>query len=112
MLLIFFITFINTGFVVVLASASFTEFDQEDSLASIFNKRGFTDFSIDWYSLTGVMLIATMIKNSYFPIVEFMGFSMLGKFKRLLDRGFTCDDNNTKKKSVPAYINLYSGPQY
>jgi hypothetical protein len=110
MLLIFFITFINTGFVVVLASASFTEFDQDHSLAAIFNERGFTDFSIDWYSLTGVMLIATMIKNSYFPIVEFMGFSMLGKFKRLLDRGFTCDDNNTKKKSVPAYINLYSGP--
>lgn len=112
MLLIFFVTFINTGFVVVLASASFTEFDTEDTFASIFNKRGFTDFSVDWYSLTGVMLIATMIKNSYFPIVEFMGFSMLGKFKRLLDRGFSNNVYNSKKKSVPAYVDLYSGPKY
>jgi hypothetical protein len=112
MLLIFFVTFINTGFVVVLASASFTEWDANDDFASIFNKRGFTDFSCDWYSLTGVMLISTMIKNSYFPVVEFMGFSMLGKFKRFLDRGCSGNVFNSKKKSVPAYIDTYSGPKY
>jgi hypothetical protein len=112
MLLIFFVTFINTGLVLVLASASITEWDPNDDYSFIFNKRGFTDFSVDFYQLTGTILIATMIKNSYFTIVEFIGFSMLGKCKRWADRGFSSNQLYSKKKSVPAYIELHSGPKY
>ena len=31
---------------------------------------------------------------------------------RCLDRGFTLDPDNTKKKSIQGYVNLYAGPEY
>jgi hypothetical protein len=37
---------------------------------------------------------------------------MLGKFKRLMDRGFGDNQYVTKQKSIPGYVETHSGPKY
>lgn len=53
-----------------------------------------------------------MIYNAIYPLLEFAGFLAMRLFFRCKDRGFGLDRNKTKKTSVQAYINLYSGPAY
>lgn len=45
------------------------------------------------------------------PISWFIFWAMAFTF-RLLDRGFSSNKRNTKKVTIQAYVNLYSGPEY
>jgi len=53
-----------------------------------------------------------MIFSMVFPIMEACGFFSLRLLARLLDSGCSRDPNSTKKTSIQAYVNLYSGPLY
>jgi hypothetical protein len=48
----------------------------------------------------------------YWPVVEFFIFGGMRQAFRLLDRGFSCDTNRTKKTTLQQYIELYSGPVF
>jgi len=53
-----------------------------------------------------------MIFTMLFPIMEAFGFYGLRLLGRIMDRGFTNDPYTTKKTSMQAYLNTYSGPLY
>lgn len=54
-----------------------------------------------------------MMFTAVFPIGETMGFYGLRLLGRVMDKnGFSSDPFKTKKTSIQAYINCYSGPQY
>jgi hypothetical protein len=53
-----------------------------------------------------------MLINAIFPIIEISYSYPLRVLWRLLDRGFKCDTNITKKKTIQQYVNVYSGPNY
>jgi len=45
------------------------------------------------------------------PVVEFFMFYSMRLVFRMLDRG-CCLKNKTKAKTIQAYVNIYSGPEY
>ena len=71
-----------------------------------------SDFDQSWFKVIGNTLVGTMIFSMIFPILEAFGFFGLRLLGRILDRGFSNDPYLTKKTSVQAYVNTYSGPQY
>ena len=68
-------------------------------VSSLFNGL-YPDFTAEWYNDIGASLVATMKTNAYFPIIEFFGFWGMAVGKRILDRGFGCNKNKTKKATV------------
>lgn len=54
-----------------------------------------------------------MIFNSYYPIIEFVGYFAMRVFFRCLDRPCgSCDKYSTKKTSIQSYADIYLGPSY
>lgn len=54
-----------------------------------------------------------MMFNAIYPVLEAFGYWGMRIFFRLLDRGCcSCDVKKTKKTSIQAYEDLYSGPTY
>jgi len=51
-----------------------------------------------------------MIFNSYFPIMEFIGFFSMRAVFRFMDGG--CSRDSTKKTSIQPYIDTFAGPVY
>jgi len=113
MITIFVGQFINTAVLIVLNNASFEDFDGgKGPLSAIFTVGTETDFSVLWYATVGKMIMATMMSQALWPLIEFGMFYSLINFNRCLDRSFTNDTFNTKAPSVQAYIDLYAGPVY
>lgn len=75
-------------------------------------KGKYPDLNFEWYNDIGASFVITMMTAAVFPIIEFcIAFSMKKAFI-FLDRSFSCDASKTKKNTIQAYINLYSGPEY
>jgi hypothetical protein len=53
-----------------------------------------------------------MLFNVYWPVVEFFIFGGMRQAFRFLDRGFSCNQNRTKKTTLQQYVELYSGPVF
>lgn len=53
-----------------------------------------------------------MIFNAYYPLLEFIGYWFMRAAFRCMDRSYGCDEYKTKKTSIQAYENVYSGPVY
>ena len=70
------------------------------------------DFDQTWFKIIGNTITKTMVFSMVFPIMEVCGFFSLRLLGRILDRGFSTDPYLTKKTSIQAYINTYSGPVY
>lgn len=100
--------FFNTAFLLLLVNADLSE--QPFS----FGLRGGaeSDFDQTWFKVIGNTLVGTMIFTMVFPIMEACGFFSLRLLSRMLDHGFSSDPYATKKTSIQAYVNLYSGPLY
>jgi hypothetical protein len=79
-------------------------------MALIFDSDGETDFSENWYAITGRGLLMNMVLGpvggTAGPIVN-MGLDF---FKRWHDRGYSQDKYRTKCTTRKDYIDLYSGP--
>jgi len=61
-------TFFNTAIVILLANANLSE--AIPFLSGVFNGQ-FNDYSFDWYSDVGSILVVSMIINAVTPIIEF-----------------------------------------
>lgn len=104
----FFVQYFNTAFLLLLVNADLGE--QPFS----FGLTGGTesDFDKTWFKVIGNTIVATMMFSAVFPMMEACGFFGIRLVLRILDKGFTSDPYTTKKTSIQAYINTYSGPQY
>jgi len=105
---IFIVQFFNTAILLLLTNANTSDV----GLGFLPFKGRYPDLTFGWYNDIAPSLITTMLFNAFFPIIEFfINFGMKIAF-RFLDRSFTCDTYRTKKKTVPQYVTLYSGPEY
>jgi hypothetical protein len=101
--------FFNTAFILMLVNADLTE--QPISLFFTWGQNG--DFNAAFYKTVGNSLIETMIFNMYYPIVEYLLYLAMRLAYRALDRNCcSCNKFSTKKNSIKAYQDLYSGPGY
>ena len=116
MVCVYMTTFINMGFIVMLSMASLADFevvnDPNQWFFNLFHRDGFTDFSSKWYASVGFLLMNSM----FFDVIKTVCVSVvticITWLKRFLDRGCSSDRYKTKKTSIQAYVNLYSGPAY
>ena len=71
-----------------------------------------SDFNMNWFCNFGDTIVGSMYFNIYFPVImEIINFTMR-KTKRLIDYVQRGEGTNTSKKTIQAYIDLYSGPIY
>lgn len=106
---IFFAQFFNTAILLLLVNANLQGSGMPFS--KMF-KGQYSDFSEKWYSDVGGTIVKTMTINAVVPLIEFFMFFFLRHFLRFMDRSFTKDQFQTKKKSIQLYVDLYSGSNY
>jgi hypothetical protein len=90
---VFLLTFFNTGILLLVVYANFSE--QSTFLGKIMDGP-LCDFTMSWFTLIGTTLVSSMQFNVYYPIVEAFGYWFLRIVYRQLDRGLSCDVNKTK----------------
>lgn len=95
---VFITQFMNTGILILLVQANFSEVDIPLA-KSIFNGP-FYDYLPLWYTAVGYKLTQTMIINSIFPYIEFgIAYSKLWVFRKM-DRKWGTDTYSTKKTTM------------
>eukprot|EP00347_Sterkiella_histriomuscorum_P002409 403368266 len=105
---IFITQFFNTAILLLLTNAN----TQQTFLSFLPFEGQYPDLTYEWYNDIGSSLVITLLTAAFFPIAEFfIAWGMKTAF-RILDRGFSCNRNLTKCKTVQQYVNLYSGPDY
>ena len=59
-------------------------------------------------------MVYTMFFNIFYPIIEFLIFWLLRHLYRMLDqcRIITSNFKRTRVKTLPAFVELYSGPKF
>lgn len=104
-------TFFNTAILMLLTNAN----TQYTFLRWLPLDGSMTDLDLNWYTDIGDSLIWTMLINSVYVILGFfMQLAMVIVF-RSLDKGcknfWTCKETDeTKCKTIQAYVNTYAGP--
>lgn len=101
------VTFINTALILPAIQADLTYY----GLGEFFNVF-FSDFSVKWYASVGTLIVDALKFAIYWPIIEFCGFFSLRLLWRVLDKGFCCCKKSTRKKTIQAYVQTHSGPQF
>ena len=105
---IFIVQFFNTGFLLLSVNANL----QEQGLGFIFSRR-MADFESTWFIGIGNTLVAAMMFNIYWPLIEFFGFWGMRFGFRLLDRRWKfLNALNTHKTTIQQYVEVYSGPTF
>lgn len=105
---IFVVQFFNTAILLILTNAN----TSDAGLGFLPFKGMYSDLTFEWYNDIGSSFIMTMLVGALLPIIEFAsGYGQKVVFK-FLDRGCKCKGEDTKKKTIQSYINLYAGPEY
>lgn len=80
--------FFNTAFLLLLVNADLSE---QPIPTFGFNKGSFGDFNSQFFKTIGNTLISTMIFNSFYPLIEAVGYWAMRLAFRWMDRGFGCN---------------------
>jgi hypothetical protein len=70
------------------------------------------DYMPAWYADVGAKIVQTMLINSILPYVGLATGFIIPAIKRGLDNKFSGNPYKTKKTSMAAYKDLYSGADY
>jgi len=73
--------------------------EQSEWLGNIFD-RSIPDFNSSWFTDIGDTLVAAMMFNVYWPVLEFFMYWGMRYGYRLMDRSFTKDEYKTKKTTI------------
>lgn len=112
------VQFLNTGPFLLMINS-----DMRDSafpiLGSFIKNGKHSDFTKTWYNDIGQIIIISMIYNVFWPALEFGLWYFIRFVYRFLDNPLyyllCCIKKykyHTKKESIPAYLDIYCGPQY
>ena len=106
----FWVQFFNSGILLLLINANLSE--QPFSFWLTGGSMG--DFTSNWFRTVGNVLIGAMFFNLYYPLLEAFAYYGLRAFGRCRDRGWSCSGTGktTKKTSIQAYLDCYSGQIY
>lgn len=95
---VFVVQFFNTALLLLLVNANMSE---QGGFFDILSKQsGIPDFNSTWFNEIGTTLVAAMLFNVYWPVVEFFVFGGMRQAFRLMDRGFSCNHELTKKTTL------------
>ena len=75
----------------------------------------YKDFNMFWYSDIGKQIVSVMIINAIFPPIELAILWLLSMVLRGIDQRRCCrklPPEETRKKTLFAYKNLYSGDEF
>jgi hypothetical protein len=81
-------TFFNTAIVILLANANLAE--AIPVLAGVFNGP-YNDYSPDWFSDVGTIIVVSMIINAFLPIIEFWIDCLIYWYGKRSDQKWTKD---------------------
>lgn len=107
---IFLTTFFNSGILVLLSTANFSE-HKIPILSSFLKDGAYTDFHSAWYDQVGSIIISTVLIGSLGPLFEFIGSYLLIKGLKIYDKIGLQRGQFTKKKSIQQYIDTFLGPE-
>jgi len=107
---VFIAQFFNTGILLLLVNGNLSE--HSPAFITKHVQGPFYDYTPDWYVTVGGKIVQTMIINSIMPFVGLATSFIIPGLKRKMDRKFGSDEYVTKKTSMAAYKDLYSGPDY
>lgn len=103
--------FFNTGILLLLINGNMTEHSPHFITKNI--QGPFYDYMPDWYTNVGAKIVQTMMINAVLPYAGLVGAFVVPALKRKVDRGCCGGDiYKTKKTSLGAYRDLYSGVDY
>lgn len=91
---VFFAQFFNTGFLILLVNANMKEHEPK-FLTQYITKGSFYDYSPQWYTTTGKLIIQTMIISAMMPLTGVVTGISLPVLLRWMD---SMDPFKTKKK--------------
>jgi len=99
----------NSAFLLLMVNANLSE----QPITFWLTSGALSDFNSAWFRSVGDIIVAAMIFNVYYPLLEFAGFWALRYLFRCLDRGCKIrNDGSTKSTSIQGYISLAQGPLY
>ena len=107
---VFYAQFFNTGILLLLVNANMTEHSPTYITKYIAGRHH--DYMPDWYAEVGAKITQTMLINSILPYVGLTTGFLIPMIKRKLDQKFSGNPYKTKKTSMAAYKDLYSGSDY
>lgn len=109
---VFIVQFFNTALLLLMVNANMTEQGGFFSLLS--RETGIPDFNSQWFNEIGTTLVAAMLFNVYWPVIEFFVFAGIRTLKRMLDsKSFAIRRfERTKTTNIQLYIEIYSGPVF
>jgi len=100
MLSVFYVTYINYGLIYLFASLDIRS-SKIPLIEHLFNGL-YPEFNALWYNDIGVLIIAIMISNMYWPVLEFFLFYGIRLLYRMIDQRTLLPLNplNTNCKSI------------
>jgi hypothetical protein len=101
---VFITQFFNTAILLLLFNANMSE--NSIPILSEVLRGEYTDFHEEWYSDIGCTILKAMIVAAVFPVIEFVMFGSMKYAFQLLDRGFSSNMFNSKKKTVQQYVDV------
>jgi hypothetical protein len=95
---------------ILIVNANMTE--HQPAFITKHIKGPYFDYMPIWYAEVGAKIVDTMLINAILPYVGLVTGFLIPKLKRLLDNKFSGNPYKTKKTSMSAYKDLYSGAEY
>lgn len=103
----FIVQFFNSAFLLLMTNANLS--NQPVSFGLVAGS--YPDFDSAWFRSVGDIIVAAMVFNVYYPIIEVGMYWCMRALFRCLDRGCTVK-GSTRSTSIQGYINTYQGPLY
>ena len=108
MLTVFYFSLLNYAGVYLLAP-----YDSFESPINIVNQMFggmYTDLNAYWFNDVGVLIVSTMVFNSYYPALEFFMYWGIRYLYRAIDQRSFCANNprKTHTKTLQAFEQIYS----
>jgi len=108
----FLVQYFNSAFLLLMVNANLSE----QPITFWLTTGPIPDFNGAWFRSVGDIIVAAMIFNVYYPMLEFIMFWGLRWLFRCMDRGCKFSkgwkDDSTKTTSIQSYINTFQGPLY
>lgn len=103
----FVVQFFNSAFLLLMVNANLSE----QPFHFFLTAGTMPDFNSLWFRTVGDVIVAAMIFNVYYPIIEVAMYWGLRVLFRCIDRGCKCS-GPTKSTSIQGYVSTYQGPLY
>jgi len=103
----FVVQFFNSAFLLLMVNADLSEQPITFGLTT----GSLPDFNSAWFRSVGDIIVAAMVFNVYYPIIEVAMYWALRVLFRCIDRGCKLS-GDTRSTSIQGYISTYQGPIY